>query len=102
MSTTHMQIIESTVVENEVEMTFFELCHAVNAEEDRVKEWVDEGILTPSGKEREQWKFSGEALSRAKQAMRLSRDLEINTPGVALALDLIEELNKLRKSLNIL
>jgi chaperone modulatory protein CbpM len=44
-----------------------------------------------------EWRFSGAALRRARIALRLERDLGVNLPGVALALDLLEELQRLRR-----
>ncbi len=43
-----------------------------------------------------QWRFSGSALQRARTAMRLQRDLGINLAGVALAMDLLDEIEELR------
>jgi chaperone modulatory protein CbpM len=48
-----------------------------------------------------EWRFSGTALRRARTALRLQRDLEINLPGVALALELLEEIDKLRRTLKV-
>ncbi len=45
------------------------------------------------------WRFPGSALRRARTALRLQRDLEINLPGVALALELLEEIEELRREL---
>ena len=39
------------------------------------------------------------AQRRARVAVRLTRDLELNTPGVALALDLLDEIHELRSQL---
>jgi len=47
------------------------------------------------------WRFPGSALRRARTALRLQRDLEINLPGVALALELLEELEELRRELKV-
>ena len=47
-------------------------------------------------KDRDHWKFPGSNLSRAHAARRLQRDLEINLAGVALVLDLMEEMMSLR------
>jgi chaperone modulatory protein CbpM len=47
-----------------------------------------------------EWHFTGAALRRARLALRLERDLELNLAGVALALDLMEELQTLRRELN--
>jgi chaperone modulatory protein CbpM len=97
MNTTNMQIIESSIVENEIHMSTLELCHATNAEMEHVVAWVYEGILTPQGHSPDDWRFSGDSLRRANKALRLSRDLDINTPGVALALDLLDEISRLQK-----
>ena len=38
---------------------------------------------------------------KSTEALRLQRDLEINLPGVALALELMEELERLRRELRM-
>jgi chaperone modulatory protein CbpM len=64
-----------------------------------IVELVEEGVLSVTTVEAEQWRFTGTALRRARTALRLQRDLEINLPGVALALELMEELDALRREL---
>jgi chaperone modulatory protein CbpM len=64
-----------------------------------IVELVEEGVLSVATVEAEQWRFTGTALRRARTALRLQRDLEINLPGVALALELMEELDALRREL---
>jgi chaperone modulatory protein CbpM len=100
MQTNTTQITEVSIVEDEVHMTTIELCHTIDLEHDDLIAWVNEGILNPIGTSPEDWRFSGDALSRAKKALRLSRDLEINTPGVAMVMDLLDEISELRKQLN--
>lgn len=99
MSQTNMTFIEGAVVEEEVHMTMIELCQACNAEEEHVLAWVFEGVLEPTGKSPGDWRFSGDSLRRARLALRLTRDLELNPPGVALALDLLDEIAMLRAQL---
>jgi chaperone modulatory protein CbpM len=65
-----------------------------------IVELVEEGVLSVEVDAAE-WRFSGAALRRARTALRLQRDLEINLPGVALALELLEELEALRRELNL-
>ena len=48
---------------------------------------------------RSEWHFTGDALRRARLAVRLERDLELNLAGVALAVELIEEIEQLRRQL---
>jgi len=99
MQTNTTQITEISIVEDEVHMTTIELCHTIDIDQEDLVAWVQEGILNPIGNSPEDWRFSGDALSRAKKALRLSRDLEINTPGVAMVLDLLDEISELRKRL---
>lgn len=63
-----------------------------------IVELVDEGVLSITEITPE-WRFSGSALRRARTALRLQRDLEINLPGVALVLELMEELEALRREI---
>ena len=100
MQTNTTQITEISIVEDEVHMTTIELCHTINIDQEDLVAWVQEGILNPIGDSPDDWRFSGDTLSRAKKALRLSRDLEINTPGVAMVMDLLDEISELRKQLN--
>lgn len=99
MTQTQITWIEGSVVEEEVHMSIVEISQAARAPEDLIMAWVSEGVLSPAGSSPEDWRFSGESLKRAKTAAHLSHDLELNTPGVALALDLLDEINRLRNQL---
>ncbi len=91
---------EGSVVENEVHMTIVELSHASCTPQELIMSWVTEGVLSPTGASPEDWRFSGDSLRRAKTAAHLTHDLELNVPGVALALELLEEITQLRALLN--
>lgn len=100
MNLTSITFIQGAIVEEEVSLSMPELCRACNAEEDLVEAWVYEGVLEPSGTSPSDWRFGGDSLARARVALRLSRDLEINPSGVALALDLLDEITTLRAQLD--
>jgi chaperone modulatory protein CbpM len=91
--------IEGTVVENEVHMNIVEISQATRAPEELIMSWVREGVLSPVGSSPEDWRFSGDSLKRAKTAAHLTHDLELNASGVALALDLLDEIAHLRNQL---
>ncbi len=99
MTPTKITWIEGAIVEDEVHMSIVEISQAVRAPEDLIMSWVSEGVLSPAGSSPEDWRFSGDSLKRAKTAAHLTHDLELNTPGVALALDLLEEIARLRNQL---
>jgi chaperone modulatory protein CbpM len=60
-----------------------------------VRELVAEGLVTPVGPER----FGGEELARVRRIRRLQRDFEVNLLGVAVMLDLLDEMERLRAEL---
>ena len=89
----------TSVVEEDVHLTLIELSRATRAPEDQIRVWVVEGVIEPANglpQEPTEWRFTGPALRRARLAMRLTRELEINTPGVALALDLLDQIDELK------
>lgn len=101
MTQTHITWIEGSIVEHDVHMTIVELAEATSTPEDMIMAWVSEGVLSPAGGSPQDWRFSGNSLQRAKTAARLMHDLELNLPGVALALNLLEELDQLRSQLHL-
>jgi chaperone modulatory protein CbpM len=64
-----------------------------------VIEMVDEGLVEPAGAGPEDWRFRGPALQRVQTALRLSHDLRVNLAGAALALELMDERDDLRRQL---
>jgi chaperone modulatory protein CbpM len=61
-----------------------------------VIEIVEHGILEPQGRQPREWRFTDYELALAKRAAKLRRDLELEWEGVALALNLLEEVHELR------
>jgi len=87
------------LLDERTELSLVELSHACSTTVEWIVELVDEGVLDPTGQEQVQWRFSGTNLLRARAAMRLQRDLEINLAGVALALNLMEEIEAMKERL---
>lgn len=99
INTTNITWIEGNIVEDEVHMSIVELSHASRTPQELIMSWVTEGVLSPIGSSPEDWRFGGESLRRAKTAAHLTHDLDLNVPGVALALDLLDEIATLRARL---
>ena len=96
MNELHKSLLQGVVVEEEVHLTLHELCRASHAPLEQVHVWVMEGVLEPIGQVPQEWRFTGQSLRRARMALRLTRDLEVNASGVALALDLLDEIAALQ------
>lgn len=87
------------ILEEQTQLTLVDLCGACAVHAERIIELVDAGVLEPAGREAAHWRFGGASLHRAHAALRLQRDLEINLAGVALALELLDEIESLRMRL---
>ena len=74
-----------------------ELCEQVAVEREEVEALVAHGILVPLNRHASEWDFDASLVPRLTRAMRLRQDLELNWPGVALALELLDELEQVRR-----
>jgi len=81
-------------------LTSSELCRFCDTDETWITELVEYGVLDPEGGSFKEWHFRGVNIVRAKKARRLQRDLGINTPGIAMVLDLLREREQLLRALN--
>lgn len=100
MATQRTDILTGIIIEEETRLSLRELCDACAVHVEFITELVDEGVIEPSGFDRSHWCFSGISLRRIRTAKRLQQDLGINLAGVALALDLIDEVQQLRSQLH--
>ena len=93
-------ILSGNILENETRLTLRQLCDSCAVRAEYIVELVDEGFIEPSGVEKSHWCFSGVTIKRVQKAKRLQRDLGINLAGVALVIDLIDEIEYLRARLD--
>jgi chaperone modulatory protein CbpM len=99
MSSSEDQVLSGAIVEESAFLTVKDLSRMCAVEERHIVEYVEEGVLSVVEIGAPEWHFTGAALRRARRALRLERDLELNLAGVALALELMEELERLRRQL---
>lgn len=80
-----------------------ELCRIFDLRADEVVELVEFGVIEPvRGRYPSDWRFGEVSLVRLRRALRLQHDLRMDHAGVALALDLIDEVHILRRRLRAL
>ena len=95
-------LLTGDILDEQGELSLPELCHACSMEIVQIVELVDEGILRPSGRAQPSWRFSAVSILTVKRTIRLQRDLGVNLPGVALVLDLMEEIEQLKARIEVL
>lgn len=99
MSASKDHALQGTLFDESAVLSLEDLSKMCAVDQQHIVQYVEEGILNVVGVT--EWHFSGAALRRARIAVRLERDLELNLAGVALALDLLEELEQLRQQLKV-
>lgn len=93
--------MSSEILESSATCTLDELCITCDVEAEWVASLVDYGAIDPAGTDQAHWQFAGITVVRVQRAKRLERDLGLNMPGVALALDLLDQIDALRARLNV-
>ena len=101
MTATQKQTFTGLILDEDCLFTIEELSKVCSVRTEFIIELVDEGIVEPMERQREQrqWSFTGRSLLRVRKARRLQQDLGINLAGIALVLDMLEENERLRERL---
>jgi len=99
MADSSLPVLHGVVVEETLHFTLVELCRACRAQQEQLIVLVEEGVLQPQGDDPQTWVFAGPSLRRARAALRLSNDLQLNAAGTALVMDLLDEIESLRARL---
>ncbi|WP_299873085.1 chaperone modulator CbpM [uncultured Cocleimonas sp.] len=101
MSTNVINIISGSILEEEPTLNLAELCQCCQTPAEFIIRLVDQGVIAPlEGESTRQWRFHQSAQIRTHKALRLRQDLGINLSGVALSLELLDEIDNLKKELN--
>jgi chaperone modulatory protein CbpM len=95
-------LLNGIVLENQTELSLDDVSRACAVPAKYIIELVEEGVLTPLGREPVLWRFTGVHSHRVTVTLRLQRDLGINIAGVALALQLLDEIKGLRARLGVI
>lgn len=79
--------------------TIDELCLACDVDARWIAQLVAFGVIEPIGPEKSDWRFSSLSIVRVARAKRMRRDLELDPAGIAVALQLLDEIETLRRQL---
>lgn len=94
--------IEHVGIDETETLTLNDVCRILELRTEVIREWVAEGVVRPSGRRTGEWRFAPRELERALRARRLQRDLELETQSLPLVLDLLSEVERLRRRLRVL
>lgn len=102
MAEPESDILSGKVLEEESDVTLAELCEACAVHAGAVEAMVEEGIVAPTGGGQTRWRFSRSSVVRVRTVLRIQRDLHVNLAGAALAIELLERIEKLSARLRSL
>jgi chaperone modulatory protein CbpM len=91
--------METVIMASQLRITVCsnDICQRVQISEQDLIDIVSLGIIEPQDRKASEWQFDDAVLAEIARATRLRRDLEINWEGVALALELLDEVQALRR-----
>jgi len=92
----------SSLPETVMELGFDQVCSTFHVSPDFIIELISYGTIEPQGSSSTTWRFDTHQLKIIRTAVHLHHDLEVNHAGIALAMDLLEQLNALQVELDIL
>ncbi len=85
------------LLNDDIEIGLEDITRMCGVRAELIIEMVNHGVLHPAGARYSEWRFSSPSVNRVSRAIRLRRDLELNWPAVALAIELLDELHDLRR-----
>lgn len=96
MTTRNEKILIGEICDECDEITVIELCRICSVDEKLVDELIAEGILEPTSYSPETTVLPYSSVRRTRTVIRMQRDLGLNLPGAAVALDLIDRIHLLQ------
>lgn len=95
-------VITGELLDENTTISFLQVCHMYHISEDVLIELLEHGLIKEITRPVQQVNFNRYMLNRVLSARRLQQDLEVNLQGVILALELHDELDRVRRELDIL
>lgn len=83
------------LIDEDERLDLMQFAHACGTTIAYVEEMILEGLLVPGG-ERPAIEFGAQEIMRVRRALRLQRTFDASLPSVAVMLDLLDEIERLR------
>ncbi|WP_419419689.1 chaperone modulator CbpM [Legionella sp. D16C41] len=91
---------QASECEEQFYLSLQEITYSFGVSQTTILEIIDEGIIAANKNNQNEWQFDNEAFRRINMVLRLNRDLGVNLAGAGLALDLLNEIERLQRLLN--
>ena len=99
MNERDVNTLTGVVFDETTEITVTELCEVCSVEHTLIEQLVEEGILDPVCDRPDELCFHYASVRRIRTVVHLQQDLGVNLAGAALALELLDRIEGLRRQL---
>jgi len=99
MNERNVSALTGVVFDETTEITVGELCEVCAVEPPLIEKLLLEGIIDPVGGQRDELRFQYTSVRRVRTVLHLQNDLGVNLAGAALALELLDRIEDLRRRL---
>jgi chaperone modulatory protein CbpM len=89
--------LSGQLINDSDEISMEQLCRVCHVEVEWVEGMIHEGILEPRVSDGSSYRFDFISVKRTRTVVRLQRDLGVNLPGAALAVELLERIDSLKR-----
>lgn len=90
---------DSSQCEQVFQLTIHQVTQSFGIKEQTVIEIIEQGIIEPQGDKPESWVFEQQQINVIAKVLKFQRDLGVNFAGAALALELLDEIERLKNQL---
>jgi len=99
MTSDKAKAVTGIIFDEATEITIVELCEVCSVDQQLINDLIAEGILETLDNGGEMARLPYSSVRRTHTVVHLQRDLGVNLAGAALALELLERIDKLRAQL---
>lgn len=92
-----LKIVQGEFIDEEYVISQVEICARYSFEADELRDWIEHGLFPELDNVFTEVKYTQSMVNRLLQAQRLQRDLRVNVQGVVLALELMDEIKRLKQ-----
>ena len=94
--------ITTVLIDESTTFSSIEICQRYHIPETLLIEMLEHGLFSNQSSRIEDLQINIKELNKIESAFRLHQDLDINLPGVVLALELLEKIEQLDNELSVL
>ena len=102
MANSKKRPLSTELIDEQTVFTLADLCRSCAVEAEFIEAMVEQGIIEPTSKRGRHWCFAASSLRRTRVTVHLQKDLGVNLAGAALALELMERIDKIESQLRVL